>query len=408
MIKQILTSVLTFCGLSVAGRVHAVGDSPGGPAVNALNFQTPVTKIAETLYGLHTMMLIICGVIFIAVFGVMFYSIFAHRKSKGHSAAHFHESMTVEIIWTVIPFLIIVLMALPATKAVIAMKDTTQSELTIKVTGYQWKWGYEYLEGPGAGIRFLSTLTTPRDQIEGRTPVSATYLQEVDYPLVVPVNKKIRIMTTADDVVHSWYVPAFGVKQDAFPGLVRETWFKADKIGTYRGFCTELCGEGHAYMPVVVQVVSAADYTDWVQHRQPGPVLSSQAPETHRVRTENKNWTMTELQARGKEVYAMHCAVCHQMNGQGVGPFPALDGGPVSTGPLDAHLRLVLHGKGQMPAWKHTLNDIDIASVLTYQRNAWRNQTGERVLPQQVTAARAGKPVQASVEADTALSIQRK
>lgn len=228
-IKRALVGMLAASTWLVAGTAQAVNDMPGGPAVNQLNFQPPVTKIAEELYGLHTMMLIICAVIFVGVFGVMCYSILVHRKSKGFKPAHFHESTTVEIIWTVVPFLIVVLMALPATKAVVAMKDTSNADLTIKVTGYQWKWGYDYVKGPGEGISFLSTLTTPRSMINGKEPISDTYLQEVDNPLVVPVGQKIRIITTAADVVHSWYVPAFGVKQDAIPGFTRETWFKAER-----------------------------------------------------------------------------------------------------------------------------------------------------------------------------------
>ncbi|MBN9113827.1 MAG: cytochrome c oxidase subunit II, partial [Pandoraea sp.] len=254
--------------LACVPALAAVTDMPGGPAVNELNFQPPVTKLAQELHSLHTMMLIICLVIFIGVFGVMFYSIFKLRKSKGHQAANFHESTTVEVIWTVVPFIIVILMALPATKTVVAMKDTTNADLTIKVTGYQWKWGYDYLKGDGEGIKFLSTLTTPRSQIDGESPKSNTYLQEVDNPMVVPVNKKVRLITTANDVIHSFYVPAFGIKQDAIPGFVRDTWFKAEKVGEYRGFCTELCGKEHAFMPVVVKVVSEADYNTWVESQK--------------------------------------------------------------------------------------------------------------------------------------------
>ncbi len=378
--QNILKNLLTLAGGALASPVWALEDTQGLPPVNGMNFQTPVTEIAATLYSLHHLMLAICGVIFAGVFGVMFYSIFAHRKSKGRAPAHFHESMAVEIIWTVVPLLIIVLMALPATQTVMRMKDTTNPDLTVKVTGYQWKWGYEYIQGPGAGVHFLSTLTTPRDEVNGRRPISETYLQEVDHPLVVPAHKKIRILTTSSDVVHSWFVPAFGVKQDAIPGVMRDTWFKADKAGTYRGFCTELCGKDHAYMPVVVKVLSEADYAQWVERAQQGQTtIQSKVKET---------LTMEELKARGKQVYALHCAVCHQENGKGVGPFPAIDGGPVATGPLDAHLKLILQGKGQMPPWAHTLNDLDIAAVTTYQRNAWRNQTGDRVQPAQVSALR--------------------
>jgi len=382
-IKRALMGMLACSGLLLAGAAHAVNDVPGGPAVNELNFQPPVTKIAEELYGLHTLMLIICAVIFVGVFGVMFYSVIVHRKSKGHKPANFHESTTVEIIWTIVPFLIVVLMALPATKAVVAMKDTSNADLTVKVTGYQWKWGYDYVKGPGEGISFLSTLTTPRDETNGRKPISDTYLQEVDHPLVVPVNAKVRIITTAQDVVHSWYVPAFGVKQDAIPGLVRDTWFKAEKVGTYRGFCTELCGKDHAFMPVVVEVKSADDYAKWVSGEQ--NKLSAAADDP------SKTYTMAELTARGEKVYAANCAVCHQPNGKGGGPFPALDGSKVATGALADHVNIVLHGKGQMPPWASSLNDVEIAAVVTYERNAWSNHTNTMLQPKQVADARNGK-----------------
>ncbi|KVQ67081.1 cytochrome c oxidase subunit II [Burkholderia territorii] len=381
-IKRALTGVLACSGLLFAGAALAVGDSPGGPRVNEINFQPPVTKIAEELYDLHTMMLILCTVIFVGVFGVMFYSIFAHRKSKGHKAANFHESTTVEIIWTIVPFIIVVLMALPATKAVVAMKDTTNADLTIKVTGYQWKWGYDYVKGPGEGISFLSTLTTPRDEVMGKKAISDTYLQEVDNPLVVPVNKKIRIITTANDVVHSWYVPAFGVKQDAIPGFVRDTWFKADKVGTFRGFCTELCGKEHAFMPVVVEVLSDDDYAKWVSAQKAKLASASVDP--------NKVYTMAELVAHGEEVYKANCAACHQVNGKGLGAFPAMDGSQIVNGPIAGHVERVLHGKGAMPSWA-SLSDLDIASVITYERNSWGNHKNDLLQPKQVADARNGK-----------------
>ncbi|SMG01865.1 cytochrome c oxidase subunit II [Burkholderia singularis] len=381
-IKRALTGVLACSGLLFAGAAAAVGDSPGGPRVNEINLQPPVTKIAEELYDLHTMMLILCTVIFVGVFGVMFYSIFAHRKSKGHKAANFHESTTVEIIWTIVPFIIVVLMALPATKAVVAMKDTTNADLTIKVTGYQWKWAYDYVKGPGEGIGFLSTLTTPRSEVNGQKPISDTYLQEVDNPLVVPVNKKIRIITTANDVVHSWYVPAFGVKQDAIPGFVRDTWFKADKVGTYRGFCTELCGKEHAYMPVVVEVLSDDDYAKWVSAQKAKLAAGAVDP--------NKVYTRAELIAHGEEVYKANCAVCHQPNGKGLGAFPAIDGGQIANGPIAAHVERVLKGNGAMPSWA-SLSDLDIASVITFERNSWGNHKGDSLQPKQVADARNGK-----------------
>jgi cytochrome c oxidase subunit 2 len=382
-IKRALSGVLAASGLLFAGAALAVNDSPGGPAVNELNFQPPATRIAEELYGLHTFMLIICTVIFLGVFGVMFYSVIMHRKSKGHKAANFHESTTVEIIWTIVPFIIVILMALPATKAVVAMKDTTNADLTIKVTGYQWKWGYDYVKGPGEGISFLSTLSTPRSEVNGQTPITDLYLQEVDNPLVVPVDKKIRIITTANDVVHSWYVPAFGVKQDAIPGFVRDTWFKADRTGTFRGFCTELCGKEHAYMPVVVEVLSADDYAKWVDTEQKKMSAAADDP--------NKTYTIDELKARGEKVYASNCAVCHQPTGKGAGQFPALDGSKIVNGPIADHVSIVLKGKGAMPTWGAVLNNVEIASVITYERNAWGNHTGDILQPMQVADARNGK-----------------
>ena len=387
IMKRALAVLLAGGGLLTAGLAQAVNDSPGGPALYELNFQPPVTRVAETLYSLHTMMLIICLVIFLGVFGVMFYSIVMHRKSRGHQPSHFHESTTVEIIWTVVPFLIVILMALPATRAVVAMKDTTNADVTIKVTGYQWKWGYDYVNGPGQGISFISTLTTPRSEVNGEIPKSDLYLQEVDNPLVVPVNKKIKIVTTAQDVVHSWYVPAFGVKQDAIPGFTRETWFKAEKTGTYRGFCTELCGKEHAFMPVVVEVLSDADYAKWVDDQKKKAAAASDDP--------NKTYTQAELVARGQQVYTANCAVCHQASGKGSGAFPALDGDAVVQGALADHINVVLHGKQEagkpaMPNWDKSLNDVEIAAVITYERNSWSNHTGETVQPKQVAAARDG------------------
>ncbi len=381
-INRALIGLLAAAGFLASGVAQAVGDAPGGPRVNEINLQPPATKIAQELYNLHTMMLILCTVIFVAVFGVMFYSVFAHRKSRGHKAANFHESTTVEIIWTIVPFVIVVLMALPATKAVVAMKDTTNADLTIKVTGYQWKWGYDYVKGPGEGISFLSTLTTPRTEVNGQQPISDTYLQEVDNPLVVPVDKKIRIITTANDVVHSWSVPAFGVKQDAIPGFVRDTWFRADRIGTYRGSCTELCGKEHAYMPVVVKVVSSGDYDAWVKAEQAKAAAATVDP--------NKVWTSAELMAHGEEVYKANCAACHQPNGKGLGAFPAIDGSKIANGPIAGHVQIVLRGQGAMPSWA-SLSDLDLASVITYERNAWGNHMGDALQPKQVADARNGK-----------------
>jgi cytochrome c oxidase subunit 2 len=371
----------------------AAVDSQGGPAVNELNLQPPVTQIAQQIYSIHNMMLGICLVIFLAVFGVMFYSILKHRKSLGHKPATFHESVAVEIAWTVVPFLIVILMALPATKTVVAMKDTSNADITIKATGMQWKWGYDYLKGEGQGISFLSMLATPRTQVgepgvQPTQPRSDNYLLEVDNPVVVPVNKKIRIITTANDVIHAWTIPAFGVKQDAIPGFVRDTWFKAEKIGTYRGQCVELCGKEHAFMPIVVNVVSEEDYKKWVEGKQKEMAAKADDP--------SKVWTIDELKQRGEKVYAANCAVCHQPTGKGMpGAFPALDGSKIVNGPKADQINTVLNGRksgafpAEMPAWKAVLSDTDIAAVITYTRNSWSNKAQENIVqPAEVLAAR--------------------
>ncbi|HWT72487.1 MAG TPA: cytochrome c oxidase subunit II [Oxalicibacterium sp.] len=376
---------LMFGALSMAASLPswAVVDSPGGPAVGQLNFQQPVTRIAEEIYTLHNWMLIICLVIFVAVFGVMFYSIIKHRKSLGHQAAKFHESTTVEIAWTIVPFLIVIGMALPATRTVVAMKDTSNADLTIKVTGMQWKWGYDYLTGDGQGISFLSNLATPREQItDSNLKKDDNYLLEVDKPLVVPVDKKVRLVLTANDVIHSWMIPAFGVKQDAIPGFVRDTWFKAEKIGTYRGQCAELCGKEHAFMPIVVNVVSDADYKKWVDGQKKEMAANADDP--------NKTWTVDELVKRGEKVYMANCVACHQANGKGVpGSFPALDGSPVVNGPRAHQIDIVMHGKNAMPAWAPVLSDTEIAAVITFTRNHWSNKAAENIVqPAEIVAAR--------------------
>jgi cytochrome c oxidase subunit II len=371
--------LLTLAAMST-GAVFANQDMPGGPAVNQLNFPVAATKIMAEIHWLHWMMLVICTVIFIGVFGVMFYSILKHRKSKGAKSASFHESTTVEIIWTVIPLLIVIGMALPATKTVVAMKDTTNADITIKTTGYQWKWGYDYIKGEGEGISFLSTLSTTRESINNLAPKSNTYLMEVDNEMVVPVNKKIRMITTANDVIHAWSVQAFGVKQDAIPGFVRDTWFKAEKIGTYRGQCSELCGAQHAFMPIVVRVVSDEDYTKWVEEKKKEMAALADDP--------SKVFTLAEQMDRGAKVYAANCAACHQPNGKGAGSFPALDGSKVVLGPKEANFQIMLNGKGAMPKWGGVISDGDIAAVITYTRNAWGNKTGDVYQTPDLMAAR--------------------
>ena len=353
-------------------------------AAKEYNLQPPVTPVATQIFDLHTYIMWICAVIFVGVFSVMFYSIYAHRKSKGHAAAQFHENTVVEVVWTIIPFLILLFMAFPATKTVLAMKDSSAPDLTVKVTGYQWKWSYDYLDD---GFGFYSNLATPYQQIHGAQPKDEHYLLEVDQPLVVPVGKKVRLLITASDVIHSWSVPAFGVKQDAIPGFVRDSWFKAEKPGIYRGQCSELCGKEHGFMPIVVEVKSADDYAKWVAEHKKAAAAAADDP--------NKAWGLPDLMARGEKVFLANCAACHQASGKGVpGAFPALDGSKIVNGPKEAQIKTVLNGvvkNGQptaMVAWRNTLSDTDIAAVITYTRNSWSNHTGEAIQPSEVKVAK--------------------
>ncbi len=351
-----------------------------------LNLQTPHTLLGEKIYDLHSVITAICFVIFIGVFGFMFYAVFKHRKSVGHKAAQFHENTAVEVAWTLIPFVILIAMAVPATGTLITMRDTSEADLTIKATGYQWKWGYDYLKGEGEGISFYGTLATPRAQIEGTDVAGRNanphYLLETDNHVVVPVGKKIRILVTAADVIHAWYVPALAVKQDAVPGFIRDTWFKAEKAGIYRGQCAELCGKDHGFMPIVVEVMEPAQYTAWVATQQKKVAAAKVDP--------NKTWTLDELKAHGEKVYAQNCVACHQATGMGVpGAFPALSGSKVVNGPKADQIKLLLNGKQAtaMASFKQ-LSDADLAGVITYTRNNWSNKTGEAVAPAEIKAAR--------------------
>jgi cytochrome c oxidase subunit II len=366
-----------------AQAAKAVNDLPGGPAVNQLDLHPPVTKIAEQQHWLHYVMLVICLLIFVAVFGVMFYSIIKHRKSVGHKAANFHESVAVEIAWTVVPFIIVIAMGAMATRTVVAMKDTSNADLTIKATGYQWKWGYDYLKGEGEGIGFLSTLDLAHRLASdsGKPEAVDNYLLKVDNPLVVPVDKKIRIVTTANDVIHSWMVPAFGVKQDAIPGFVRDTWFRAEKTGDFYGQCVELCGKEHAYMPIHVKVVTAAEYTAWVEGKKKEMAAAADDP--------TKEWKLDELIARGEKVYNANCAACHRPDGKGAGPIKPLDGSQLVLTDPAGQIQTLLNGRlnGAMPAWRQ-LSDTELAAVITFTKNSWSNKTGKLVQPAEVTAAR--------------------
>ena len=376
-------SALLFSGVAFA----QVGDMPGGPGVNQLNLTRGVTRIAGDIMDLHSLLLGICALIFVGVFGVMFYSIIMHRKSRGAVPAKFHESVGVEIAWTIIPFMIIIAMAVPATRAVVAMKDTSSADLSILVTGYQWKWGYEYLDGPAQGVKFLANLATPRDQIEGNAPKSDTYLMETDRHLVVPVNRKVRLVLTANDVIHSWMIPAFGVKQDAMPGVLRETWFRAERTGTYRGQCAELCGKDHAFMPIVVEVVDQAEFDRWAAEQQKAMLAAADDP--------TKTYEPADLLARGEKVYAANCVACHQANGKGLPPtFPALAGNEAMVlAAKDPQIEVVLNGRPgtAMAPFRDQLNDVEIAAVITYTRHAWGNDgkgADPVVQPSDVTALR--------------------
>ena len=382
-LASLLSRAGIFAGAWLTTAAHAVNDLPGGPAVNQLNFAPPATKIAEEQHWLHWFMLILCTVIFIAVFAVMFYSIWKHRKSVGHKPATFTESITVEVVWTAVPFLIVILMALPATKVLVAQKDTTNADLTVKVTGYQWKWGYDYINGPGEGLSYISTLdSSHRVMSDAGKPAGDDYLLKVDNPLVVPVGQKVRVITTANDVIHAFAVPAFGIKQDAIPGFVRDTWFRAEKTGDFYGQCQELCGKEHAYMPIHVKVLSAEDYTAWVAAEKKKQLAKADDP--------SKVWALDDLSKRGEKVYAANCAACHQANGKGAGSIKAVDGSSIV---LDAdkskQIAIMLNGAGNgaMPAWKQ-LSDTEIAAVITYTKNNWSNKTGQIVQPAEILAAR--------------------
>ncbi|RXZ44016.1 cytochrome c oxidase subunit II [Crenobacter cavernae] len=358
--------------------------SPLAARASQLNLQTPVTDTAREVYDLHTLLLVVTAAIFVVVFSVMFYALFKHRKAAGHQARLFHENTTVEIIWTVIPFLILAGMAWPATRVILEQKSTRGEDMTIKVTGYQWKWRYDYLD---ANFGLVSNLATPKTAIANGSAKGEHYLLEVDEPLVVPTGRKVRLLITANDVIHAWWVPALGVKQDAVPGFVRDAWFKVDQPGVYRGQCAELCGKDHGFMPIVVDARSPADYDKWLAAKKAAAAANVDDP--------NKVWTLAGLNARGEKVYQQNCVACHLANGQGVpGAFPALAASKIATGDVAAHIGIVLHGSKKNPAmaaWGTQLSDTDLAAVITYERNAWGNNTGQAVQPKDVKAARGAK-----------------
>jgi cytochrome c oxidase subunit II len=365
----------------------------------------PVTPVSRDIYNLHWGILWVCVVIFVVVFGAMFWSVFKHRRSMGAKAAQFHENTTVEVIWTIVPFVILIGMAYPATRTVLEMKDTSSADMSIVATAFQWKWQYDYQQD---GVKFLSNLATPRDQIDeyhGKkgAPKNENYLLEVDNPLVVPVGKKVRLLITSNDVIHGWYVPQLGINQYGIPGFIKDAWFTIEKAGIYRGQCSQICGKEHGFMPIVVVAKPQAEYDAWLKEakaKMPPPpaaeapvqVAAAAAPGAAGAPAAdpNKKWTLDELKASGEKLYAANCSACHQPTGKGMPPaFPPLDGSKVATGPKAGHMAVVLKGRPNtaMASFAH-LGDADLAAILTYERNAWGNKTGEAIQPAEIAAAR--------------------
>ena len=355
--------------------------SPGALADLALNMSPGVTTISQQQYDLHMLVLWICVVIGLVVFGAMIYSIVNHRRSKNPKPAQFHESTTVEVLWTVIPFLILVGVAVPATKTLLALEDTSDSDVTVQITGYQWKWKYDYLDDD---ISFFSNLSqSSRDAIRANPEEVENYLLDVDNPLVLPTNKKVRFVMTSNDVIHAWWVPAIGVKQDTIPGFINDSWAFIEEPGVYRGQCAELCGKDHGFMPIVVIAKPEEEYNQWVADQKAAAAAA--------LASADREWSMDELMEKGKQVYGASCAACHGANGEGVqGVFPAIAGSELSTGPIDAHVDIVLNGKEgtAMQAFGPQLNDVELAAVVTYERNAFGNDVGDLVQPKEIAATR--------------------
>lgn len=359
------------------GVLVLLGVSPVALADWTLNMPRGVTPISHDIYNLHMMVIWVCVAIGVVVFGMLFWAIIFHRKSRGYKAANFHEHTAVEIIWAVIPLLILIGLAIPATKVLFRMEDNTRADINIKVTGYQWKWKYDYVD---LGVSFFSNLATPLDQIQQKAKKGEHYLLEVDNPIVVPINKKVRFLITANDVIHSFWVPELGIKKDGVPGFIHESWARIEKPGTYRGQCAELCGMNHGYMPIVVEAKTQEDYDKWVAEQ-----IKDRAPvEVTKIKAEPKVMTKEELMSEGKAVYERVCAACHKPDGTGMPPaFPALVQSKIVLGPLNNHLDIVVNGKAgtAMQAFGKQLTDEELAAVITYQRNTWGHETGDVVQP---------------------------
>lgn len=348
------------------------------------NMTEGVTPVSRDVYGLHMDIFWWCVGIGVVVFGVMFYTMIIHRKDNGAKAANFHESTLLEILWTVVPFIILIVMAIPATKSLIKIYDHKQGDMDILITGYQWKWKYDYIN---SDVSFFSNLSTPKDQIYNKAEKGVNYLLEVDEPVVIPIHKKVRFLITANDVIHSWWVPDLAVKRDAIPGYINESWAYVEEPGIYRGQCAELCGKDHGFMPIVVKALPQDEYDSWLAEKQ---------AETIKLRElTNKTFTFDELYSKGETVYNNVCAACHQVNGEGVPPtFPAIAGSKIATGSMADHLDMVVHGSKKNPAMRAfggELSEVDVAAVITYQRNSWDNNMGDSIQPIDVLKLKEGK-----------------
>ena len=386
LLKHLRASALSMAALA----------STSALADYAVDILAPASPMAQDAYNLHWGIMWVCVVIFFIVFGAMFWSVFKHRRSQGAKAAQFHENTTIEVIWTVVPLVVLVAMAWPATRTMLEMKDASNADLSVKVTAYQWRWEYDYLQD---GVRFNSNLSTPREQIEefdapGKQK-GVNYLLEVDRPMVVPVGKKVRLLITSSDVIHGWYVPQLGINQYGIPGFIKDAWFTATKVGTFRGQCSQICGKEHAYMPIVVEVKSEADYAKWVQETkakmpppEPAQQLAAAAPAAA-AEDPNKKWTADELKAAGEKVYAANCSACHQATGKGLPPaFPPLAGSKLVNGPKGGQIAIVLNGQaGTAMASFARLSDSELAAVITHTRTSWGN-TADAVMPADIKAAR--------------------
>lgn len=345
-----------------------------------LNMTEGVTTVSQDVFSLHMLIFWICCVIGVLVFGVMFVSMYLHRKSRGAVADNFHESTTLEVIWTVIPFLILVGMAFPATKSLIQIYDTDDAEVEVLITGYQWKWKYDY---PEQGVSYFSNMSTPKEEIMDEVEQGENYLLEVDEPLVIPAGKKVRFLVTAADVIHSWWVPDLAVKRDAIPGYINDAWTKVDIPGVYRGQCAELCGKDHGFMPIEVHVVPQEEFNTFIAERQ---ALAAEIAEAAK-----QTLSFDELYAQGQSVYETNCATCHGANGEGMSIFPAIAASPIATGEISEHLNRVINGGGAMPPFGEQLTPVETAAVVTFQRNAFGNNMGELVQPIDVVNYKQGQ-----------------